>query len=404
MGWLRDLFAPGQETLERTTDAGDSEDVFDTAISDFWAGLRGVGFSPYLIDRVWVAERCLHLNSQQISRMPLRFFGTSEPAWTTNPDPHWFPNGIGDAVYAMVSDYYGWGDTFLNVTSRYADGYPSFWTVLSASTMTVELREGVKQYRFGNQILNPADVVQISRNPKAGSLRGTSALRSYSAYIQSLLSSSDMGRVMMDSGVPSAVLKSKRKIGPEQAQAIQNAWITATAARHGSPAILGPDLEFEQLAFSPADLMLLDVQAFDAKVIASAFGVPAYLLNLAMEGSLLYQNPQQLLEGWWRVELSNTGDAITDALSSNWLPRGNSVVFDPREVLAPTFKELAETVVGLVDKGLISAGEGRAMLKLSGDPGSAVAQLTQPASAGATPAQQEPSSVVALRPTQVVSQ
>lgn len=400
MGWIRDLF-----TLERQTeDETETEDVFQSAISDFWAGLRGVGFSPTLIERVWVADRCLHLNAQQVSRMPLRFFGTSEPAWVANPDPTWYPNGIGDAVYAIVADYYGWGDAFLHVTSRYADGYPSFWTVLAASRMSVELVDGRKQYRYGDALLDPRNVVQISRNPRPGTLRGTSALRSYASYLQGLLASSDTGRVMMDSGVPNAVLKSKRKIGPKQAEAIKNSWVRAAAVRSGAPAVIGPDLEFEQLAFSPADLMLLDAQAFDAKVIASAFGVPAYLLNLAMEGSLLYQNPQQLLEGWWRVELSNTGDAITDALSSNWLPRGNSVVFDPREVLAPTFKELAETVIGLVDKELISVGEGRALLKLSVDPGGAIAQLTQPASAGATPAQQESSSVIALRPTQVVSQ
>ena len=404
MGWFRNLF--GQDLLERqTVDETATEDVFQSAISDFWAGLRGAGFSPTLIDRVWVAERCLHLNAQQISRMPLRFVGTSEPAWVSNPDPFWFPNGIGDAVYAAVSDYYGWGDAFLYVTAQYADGYPSGWTVLSASVMGVDLFKGERRYKFGEQLLDSDKVVQISRNPKPGALRGTSALRSYASYLNSLLASSDLGRVMMNSGIPNAILKSTRKLSAEQAQAIQENWIRRTAVRGGAPAVIGPDLDFKELSFSPADLMLLDAQAFDAKVIASAFGVPAYLLNLAMEGSLLYQNPQQLLEGWWRVELSNTGDAVADALSANMLPRGNSVTFDPREVLAPTFKELAETVIGLVEKGVISAGEGRAMLKLSGDPGGAIAQLTQPPSAGASPsAQEEPSSVIALRPTQVVSQ
>jgi hypothetical protein len=78
-------------------------------VEDFWASIRGVGFSPNLIERVWAASRCLQLNSQQISSMPLRFFGppsADEPAWLANPDPAWFPNGIGDAIFAAVRSMY----------------------------------------------------------------------------------------------------------------------------------------------------------------------------------------------------------------------------------------------------------------------------------------------------------
>jgi hypothetical protein len=25
------------------------------------------------------------------------------------PDPNWFPNGIGDAIHAIVDQMYGWG-------------------------------------------------------------------------------------------------------------------------------------------------------------------------------------------------------------------------------------------------------------------------------------------------------
>ena len=63
--------------------------------------------------------------------MPLRFFGTREPAWVANPDPVWFPNGIGDAVYMAIDQMYRWGDAYLYITARYADGYPSAWTVLA---------------------------------------------------------------------------------------------------------------------------------------------------------------------------------------------------------------------------------------------------------------------------------
>jgi len=76
-------------------------DAFDAQLEAFWDSLRGFGFSPRLIERVWVAERCLQLVSQQIASMALRWSGppsATEPAWVSNPDPVWFPNGIGDAT------------------------------------------------------------------------------------------------------------------------------------------------------------------------------------------------------------------------------------------------------------------------------------------------------------------
>jgi len=103
------LFGPPR--LERQTT--EETEFFQTEISYFWAGLTPGGFSPRLTERVWVAERCLQMNAQAIATMPLRFHGTREPAWVANPDPVWFPNGIGDAVFAIVHSMYQWGDAFV---------------------------------------------------------------------------------------------------------------------------------------------------------------------------------------------------------------------------------------------------------------------------------------------------
>ena len=132
--------------------------------------------------------------------------------------------------------------------------------------------------------------------------------------------------------------------------------------------MLPPDIEFEQLSFNPRDLMLLDAQEFNARAIASAFGVPALFLNLAIEGGLTYQSPAMLGEHWWRFELRPMAENIATALSSNMLPRDSTVEFDARQTLAPTWKELAESLAMLVEKGLLSIEEARAIL-LGFDPG-----------------------------------
>jgi HK97 family phage portal protein len=385
--------------IERTETSDFNTDLFETQVGDFWANLAmTMGASnPTLLERVWVANRCQHLNSNAISTMPLRHFGGREPAWVANPDPAWYPNGIADAMYAIVWSMYGWGDAFLYVTDRYADGYPSAWTVLNPEPMDVTVVNGQRRYRSGQTNLNENNVVQISRNPTGG-VRGTSAIKSAAAYTNGLLAAASLSRVMMASGgTPNTVLKSKKKIDADQALAIQTAWMSRSANRGGAPAVLGPDLEFEQNSFSPADLMLLDVQAYNAQVIAAMYGVPAQMVNLPLEGGLNYQTPVLMLEQWWRTELRTTADRIGKAISANMLPAGQYVESDAREFLAPAHKDLVDAWNVLVTMGAATAEEARvAILKLP--PSATLEDLGSPPSAGASPAQQSPS-VVELRPT-----
>lgn len=395
--FLRESFAGPR--LERTEIENQE---FQAQVSDFWGNLIATsGFSsPTLMQRVWVANRCQHMNANAISTMPLRHFGGREPAWVANPDPAWYPNGIGDAMYAIVWSMYGWGDAFVYITARYSDGYPSAWTVLDPAPMTVFTEGGRRRYRSGQVLLNTENMVQISRNPEPGSNRGTSAIKSYSAYANGLLAASDLGRVMMSSGgVPPTVIKSLKKIDQQQAETIQTNWMTATARRGGAPAVLGPDLDFKMNAFSPADLMLLEIQTFDAQVIASAYGVPAQMVNMPLEGGLNYQTPVLMLEQWWRTELRTTAVRVDQALSANMLPRGQYVEHDAREFLAPAFKDLVEAWKGIiVDMGAATPEEFRAaVLKLPGIQGS-LEDLGTPPSAGASPSQQ-PTNVTELRPT-----
>ena len=409
MGVIRDFIAgPWRREDDLVTrDVGDSAE-FQAQIESFWSELQSAPFyaSPSLIERVWVVNRCIQLNAQAISTMPLRHYGSREPVWVAMPDPNWYPNGISDAIFSAIWSYYAYGDAFLYVTARYeSTGYPSNWTVLDPSKMNVESVGGKRSYRLSQTQLDARDVIQISRDPR-GNLKGTSVIKAYSSYAYGLLAASDLGRVMMAEGaVPNAVLKSQRKITAEQASAIQTAYANATAVRRGMPAVLGPDLELQQLSFSPADLLLLDAQKFNAQVLASSCGVPAQILNLSLEGGLTYQTPILALEQWWRQELKPTSYRIAAALSGMLLPKGQYVEFDAREFLAPGFKEYGELVTLWLEKGLVTLEEARAMLfNVHPDAAAdAIEGFVTPGSAGASPAL-NPSSVVQLRPTQAVSE
>ena len=104
--------------------------------------------------------------------MPLHFHGPpvpdTEPAWVARPDPNWYPNGIGDALHAVVNQLYGWGFSCHYVTDRYASGFPRTWTVLPSSAVQIKMVDGRREYKLGEDVLSPSRVVQIDRNPTTG--------------------------------------------------------------------------------------------------------------------------------------------------------------------------------------------------------------------------------------------
>lgn len=374
--------------------------TFESQVETFWENLQFTGFSPRLAENVWVANRCMQLNAQQISRMPLRFYGSFEPAWVDDPDPNWYPNGIGDAVFSSIWSMYAYGDAFLYITSTYASGWPSGWTVLDPEPMTVESRRGRRVYYSGQDWLDPDRVVQISRDPRGG-LRGTPALRSAAASVNNMTAAQSTSRSMMTNGIPTAVLKMLRKVSDEQALKVQQQWVDRTSVRRGAPAVLPPEIDFQQLSFSPADLMLLDQQNFDARAICAMLGVPALFLNLGIsDGGMNYQSPAMLGEHWWRFELRPMSKAFSQGLSEQMLPRGASVEFDATDTLAPSFKDLADTWIALAKEGHVTTEELRAaVLRLPPQtPEESMADILAPTGSGTSNEPLPSASVVELRP------
>jgi hypothetical protein len=344
VGILRRMMGPTPgEMVARTEMApleGTNMSLSQSIIPNWWNENTGTGtFLPgnaALSEQVWVANRCMQLNAQQIATMPIQFYaseGTLEPAWVSNPDPHWYPNGIADALFAIVAQTYGWGFSCQYVTDFYADGFPRTWTVLDSAAMSIKMVDGRREYKLGEMLLDPDRVVQIDRNPGAR-VHGTSALRAYAQNAWGLLAAGNQSMTVNQGGIPKYYIKSERKLNKQQASDLQEAWMTAAGNRNGAPPIVPPELTPTEMSFDPADLALLDTQEFNARAIASAFGVPAMLLNMPVTGGLTYQNPAALGEMWWRFELRPLATRIANAWSAK-LPRGQWVSFDAADTFMP---------------------------------------------------------------------
>jgi hypothetical protein len=339
MGFLRDTFGIAKRT-EMEPLEGTRISLANSILPAWWAenGLTSGGWIPgdaTLAQRVWVANRCIQLNAQQISSMRLEWHGPDsalEPRWISSPDVSWYPNGIGDALFAIVEQYYGYGYSVQYVTDYYADGFPRTWTVLDSGALTIERDElGRRKYKIGELRLDPRRCIQIDRNPGARA-HGTSALRAYAQSAFGLLAAQNQAMQVQTGGTPKFYLASKRRIGPEQASDLQEQWQEASQRRNGAPPVVPPEIEPKEMSFDPADLELLQSQEWNARVLATAFGVPSVVLNMALQGGLTYQNPLALMQMWWLTELRTTSKRIMDAFSAQLLPAGQSVTQDATDI------------------------------------------------------------------------
>jgi HK97 family phage portal protein len=353
----------------------------------FDAGLAGLYSAP-MAERVGTAARCLQLVAQQLAAMPLRFRGPYMPMWVSNPDPVWYPNGIADALFAIFASMYGAGDAFLLVTDRYETGYPRAFAVLDPGYVAVERAADGRgrAYRYGQLELDPGDVLQVSRDPVAGRLRGTSALAAYAANVQSAHAAESFAADFYGGGgAPWAVLQPARRLNAEQAAELQAQWMSRAALRGGAPAVIPNDVAFTQFSFNPRDLLLLESREWDSKQICAAFGVPAFMVNLDQSGGLNYSNPEMLFDTWWRTELYPSGRRLESALSV-WLPRGSWVEFDPSILLRPDLKAHSEVWLALESAGVVTKDEVRAAV-LDLPPladGDALALIDEPPGANAS--------------------
>ncbi len=289
-----------------------------------------------LAERVWVCNRCMQLNAQQIAGMPMKFVGTTTPEWVSSPDQNWYPNGITDVMFSIVWQMYAWGFAVLYVTNYYADGYPRNFTVLDSCYLTITRNRetGEREFKIGDVELDPDRCIQIDRDPH-GQAHGSSALASYAQQAWSLLAAGNTSMSVSQGGYPKVYLASQRKLGEGQAAAIQQEWMEKTQQRGGAPPVTPPEIVPTELNFNPSDLALLDTQKWNAEVLCTAYGVPSVLLNMALQGGLTYQNPGALGEMWWRFELRPIGKRIVDAFTARLLPSGQYVWLDATDTFLP---------------------------------------------------------------------
>jgi HK97 family phage portal protein len=171
-------------------------------------------------------------------------------------------------------------------------------------------------------------------------------------------------------GVPVYWIGLKRKITRSEGQDLLADWIESRTKNAGYPAILGGESTLNQAqSMSARDMALLELSHFNESRIAILLGVPPFLVGLpGAAGSLTYSNVESLFDFHDRSSLRPKGNAVMSAMSQWALPSGQAAELNRDDYTRPDFATRATAFKTLIEAGVLTAEEVRAMERFTGQP------------------------------------
>jgi hypothetical protein len=264
-------------------------------------------------------------NGSEMEKMPL-----APRTWLRRIDPS-VPNNF--LLSWLFDDLFFFGRSFLYVTSRTADGYPSSFTRLPAAMVQTLDQAGPvwfapsKDIVFNGGGLDPNDVVQFL-SPIQGII-----YMSETAVATALKLEAARYR-NSSSAIPAGIL---RQTGGEPLSAQELADLAAAfnAAREtNQTAALNEFVTYTETLTSPDKMLLIDSAEFQAMEMARLCNIPPYLAGISV-GSYSYQSSAEARMDLWTFGVRAYADCIAGTLSqNNILPNGTYVEFDVEQYLS----------------------------------------------------------------------
>jgi HK97 family phage portal protein len=229
--------------------------------------------------------------------------------------------------------------------------------VLAGDSVSIETdRLGRKTgYRFDGKPYKLHQIEHINRFPVAGSAYGQGPIQKAQRFLRGVLDLQDYAdNWFKKGGIPNGYLKTDQTLTPELADQYRKRWMEQQEQRGYGPQILGNGLSWVQNYLNPKDAMFLENQDHNDRVIATMFGVPAYKVHAAVEGTnLTYQNIQDANRDYINDTLMKYLNKIEAALT-RLTPRGQEIRFKAEDLLRADFKTQVDTYKALKEAELVS--------------------------------------------------
>ncbi len=171
------------------------------------------------------------------------------------------------------------------------------------------------------------------------------------------------GEFFKGSATPAGALMHPGRLDKEEAELLRDQWETQHARGRGT-AVLSGGLTYSPISITPEQAQFIATQSLSNQQIATLLGIPQHLLNAGQPqgtaSSLTYANLGMVMEELYRTISTVYITRIEEAFT-RLLPRGQSVRFDPTELLR-TDNLNRWTAFGVaLDKGILTRDEVRQM-------------------------------------------
>lgn len=283
-----------------------------------------------------------------------------QPSLVQQPDP-W--RELDSWIERQVVNYATEGNNFLRVYRDAADQVVSL-EVLDPFTTQILWRKVngryVKRYsvltRDGRIELPATDVIHSFGLEVAGLDRGLSPIAWTRAAMTGVLNVREYADRWFAEEAADGVLTTDQRLDGPAIKAYKRAWYEQDeeAARAAGPSVrvMGSGLKYEPMVLKPADAQWLEAQNAGVLDVARIFGVPAALLEAAVEGTALtYQTLETIHSQFLRTTLFPRYLRKIESAVTRALPRGQRGRFLTDELLRPDAKTRSE-----IDKTYIDAG------------------------------------------------
>lgn len=170
----------------------------------------------------------------------------------------------------------------------------------------IDLPIGNVAYNVGGRWFDSSEVIHVKGLCEPGALRGMGVLEHHLSTMELSREQRSQAAAATGAGIPTGVLTSTSPDTTiEQLKLSKAAWLEAQRTR--TIAALGPNTNFQALAWNPTDAQLLESRKFTLHEIALVMGLPLSFLGVE-GGSRTYTNVEQ--EGINLIKFTLSGDVI----------------------------------------------------------------------------------------------
>ena len=379
------------------------------------ADINNGGWSPGMSP--WISEyrargiipltAGMRLISGIVMQMPLRQFrGDDEviPSAGVIANPAPADNGtLANYIDAYISDICLYGNHLAILGEPDSTGWPASILPVDVTKLSVAREEGTNRllYHYADteddQVLTSSEVLHVALDRRSGEVVGRGLIPTMAAAMQATTAAEEYAaRYFDESAIPTGVIQDGRPdLSQEQATELKAQWSATVGGRRRVPIVLPQTTTFTPLVSDADNAQLVQARQWNAQAVAMALGIPPFMLGIETQRHT-YTNAENEFGRFVRTTIQRLLVPWEQMASLMLLPRGNTAVFDERQLLRPEMGVRFTMAIQGFNAHLLTEGEARELMGYPADGGPGIG----PSDTGGIeldPAEQPPQ--LALLPT-----